>query len=58
MQPCIHDSSNWVTDYASGSNAEIGTQGWTRFSDFADLNALSEDEWDKVKSCLSQPPPE
>jgi NAD(P)-dependent dehydrogenase (short-subunit alcohol dehydrogenase family) len=23
-------------------------QGWTKFSDFGDLNALTEEEWDKV----------
>jgi len=26
----------------------VHVQGWTKFSDFADLDALSEDEWDKV----------
>jgi hypothetical protein len=25
-------------------------QGWTRFSNFSDLHALSEQEWDKLSS--------
>lgn len=27
-------------------------QGWTRFSNFGDLDALSEEEWDRVSTCL------
>jgi NAD(P)-dependent dehydrogenase (short-subunit alcohol dehydrogenase family) len=30
-----------------GLDVIIGNHGWTRFSDFNDLNALSEAEWDK-----------
>lgn len=30
-------------------------QGWTKFSDFSDLNALNEDEWDKVGHPLNHP---
>jgi hypothetical protein len=27
-------------------------QGWTKFSRFGDLDALSEDDWDKVRPSL------
>ena len=31
------------------------SKGWTRFSDFADLDSMSEDEWDKVHIFRSVP---
>ncbi|KAF2461656.1 short chain dehydrogenase [Lineolata rhizophorae] len=34
-------------DILGGVDIIIGNAGWTRFSTFADLDALSEDEWDK-----------
>jgi len=33
-----------------GIDIVIGNAGWTKFSDFADLDALTEDEWDKCWS--------
>ena len=30
-----------------GLDVVIANAGWTRFSDFADLNAMSDDEWDR-----------
>jgi hypothetical protein len=33
------------------------TQGWTKFSNFGDLDALTEEEWDKVsRPCISSFP--
>lgn len=44
-----------------GLDIVIGNAGWTRFSDWSDLDAMSEDEWDKcwkvnvlgMKQCVS-----
>ncbi|QIW98061.1 hypothetical protein AMS68_003579 [Peltaster fructicola] len=44
-----------------GLDIVIGNAGWTRFSDWSDLDAMSEEEWDKcwktnvlgMKQCLS-----
>ena len=37
-----------------GIDIIIANAGWTRFSDFMDLDALEDEEWDKV--CLSGRP--
>jgi len=37
-----------------GVDIIIANAGWTRFSDFMDLDALEDEEWDKV--CLSGRP--
>jgi hypothetical protein len=31
-------------------------QGWTKFSEFADMNALSDEDWDKVPSRIRPKP--
>jgi hypothetical protein len=36
-------------------SAKSSPQGWTKFSRFGDLDALSEDDWDKVRPPLSLP---
>ena len=33
-----------------GLDIIVANAGWTRFSDFKDLNALSLEEWNKVSS--------
>ncbi|GAB7335301.1 hypothetical protein MBLNU13_g07702t1 [Cladosporium sp. NU13] len=36
-----------ATEALGGLDVVIANAGWTRFSDFADLDALSDDEWDR-----------
>ena len=34
-----------------GLDIIINNAGWTKFSNFGDLNALTHDEWNKASSC-------
>jgi NAD(P)-dependent dehydrogenase (short-subunit alcohol dehydrogenase family) len=41
---------NETVDKLGGLDIIIANAGWTRFSDFKDLNAMSLEEWNKVST--------
>lgn len=46
MADCARCVSSTIEAFG-GLDIVIGNAGWTRFTDFSDLDAMSEDEWDK-----------